>query len=68
MHQERRKVMIQRTLEEVFDHFSKHYLKILLGDFNAKLEKEYIFKPAIENESLNQDSNDNGGRMVKFAT
>jgi len=43
-------------------------LKILLGDFNAKLEKEDIFKPAIGNESLNQDSNDNGGRMIKFAT
>ena len=56
------------ALEEVFDHFSKHHLKILLGDFNAKLEKEDIFKPAIGNESLNQDSNDNGGRMIKFAT
>ena len=55
------------TLEEVFDHFSKYHLKIMLGDFNAKLKKEDIFKPAIGNESLNQDSNDNDGRMVKFA-
>jgi hypothetical protein len=56
------------TLEEVFDHFSTYHLKILLGDFNAKLEKETNFKPAIGNESLNQGSNDNGGRIVKFAT
>jgi hypothetical protein len=56
------------TLEEVFDHFSKYHLKIMLGDFNAKLEKEDIFIPAIGNESLNQDSNDNYGRIVKFAT
>jgi exonuclease III len=56
------------TLEEVFDHLSKYNLKIMLGDFNAKLEKEDIFKPAIGNESLNQDSNDNYGRIVKFAT
>jgi hypothetical protein len=24
-------------LEEVFDHFPKYYIKILLGDFNAQL-------------------------------
>jgi hypothetical protein len=58
----------REALEEVFYHFTKYHLKILLGDINAKLEKEDIFKPAIGNESLNQDSNDNGGRIVKFAT
>ena len=30
--------------------------------------KAYIFKPAIGNESLHQDSNDNGVRIVNFAT
>jgi hypothetical protein len=30
-------------LEQVFDHFPKYHIKILLGDFNEKLEKEYIF-------------------------
>ena len=29
---------------------------------------ENIFKPTIGNESLHQDSNDNGVRIVKFAT
>jgi endonuclease/exonuclease/phosphatase family metal-dependent hydrolase len=43
-------------------------MKILLGDFNAKLGSEYIFKPTIGNESLHQDSNDNGGRLINFAT
>jgi hypothetical protein len=38
----------------------------LLGDFNAKLWKENIFKPTIGNESLHQDSNDNGVRIVNF--
>jgi hypothetical protein len=42
--------------------------KILLGHFNAKLGREDIFKPTIENESLHQDSNDNGVRIVNFAT
>jgi len=43
-------------------------MKILLGDFNAKLGRENIFKPTIGNESLHQDSNDNGVRIVNFAT
>jgi len=30
--------------------------------------RENIFKPTIGNESLHQDSNDNGVRIVKFAT
>ena len=42
-------------------------MKILLGDFNEKVGRENIFKPTIGNESLNQDSNDNGVRMVNFA-
>ena len=41
---------------------------ILLGDFNAKVGRENIFKPTIGNESLHQDSNDNGVRIVNFAT
>ena len=43
-------------------------MKILLGDFNAKVEGENILKPTIENGSLHQDSNDNGVRIVNFAT
>jgi len=43
-------------------------MKILLGDFNANVGKENIFKPAIRNESLHQESNDNGVRIVNFAT
>jgi len=43
-------------------------MKILLGDFNAKLEGEDIFKLTIGNESLHQDSSDNGVRIINFAT
>ena len=55
-------------LEKVFDHFPKYDIKILLGDFNAKVGRENIFKPTIGNESLHQDSNDNGVRIVNLAT
>jgi hypothetical protein len=42
-------------------------MKFLLGYFNAKVKRENIFKPTIENESLHQDCNDNGVGIVKFA-
>ena len=53
---------------QVFDHFPKYHMKILLRDFNAKVGKENILKPTIGSESLHQDSNDNGVRLVNFAT
>jgi hypothetical protein len=43
-------------------------MKILLGDFNAKLRREDTFKLTIGNESLHEDSNDNCVRVVNFAT
>jgi hypothetical protein len=43
-------------------------LKILLGDFNARVGRQSIFKLTIENESLHQYSNNNGVRIVNFAT
>jgi hypothetical protein len=55
-------------LDGVFDQFPNHYMKIVLGDFNAKVGREDIFKPTIRNESLHETSNDNGVRVVNFAT
>jgi exonuclease III len=55
-------------VERVFDKFPKYHMKILLGDFNANVSKEDIFKPTIGNESLHEISNDDGVRLVNFAT
>ena len=55
-------------LEQIFYHFPKYHMKILLGDFNAEVGREKIFKPTIGNESLHQYSNNNGVRIVNFAT
>jgi hypothetical protein len=55
-------------LEQIFYHFPKYHMKILLGDFNAKVERENVFKPTVGNENLHQNSNDNGVRIVNFAT
>ena len=51
-----------------FYHLPKYHMKILLGDFNAKVGRGNTFKPTIGNESLHQDSNDNCVRIVNFAT
>jgi hypothetical protein len=55
-------------LEHVFDKFPKYHIKILLGDFNAKVGREDIFTPKIGNESLHEISNDNGVRLVNVVT
>ena len=54
--------------EQDFDHFPKYDVESLLGDFNAKVGRENIFKSTIGNESLHQNSNDSGVRKVNFAT
>jgi len=62
------KIIFMRNQSRFFYHFPKYHMKILLGDFNAKVGRENIFKPTIGNESLHQDSNDNGDRLVNFVT
>ena len=55
-------------LEQVFDKIRKYHTKIRLVAFNAKVGRENIFKPTIGNKILYQDFNDNGVRIVNFAT
>jgi hypothetical protein len=55
---------LYEELERVFDKFPKYHMKILSGDFNAKVGKEDIFKPTIWNGSLHEISNDNGVRSA----
>jgi hypothetical protein len=55
-------------LEEVFYHFPRCHMKILIGDFNAKVGREDIFKPIIGSESLHEVNNDNRVRVINFAT
>jgi hypothetical protein len=43
-------------------------MQILMGDFNAKVIKEIIFKPTIGNESLYEISNNSGVKAITFAT
>jgi hypothetical protein len=61
------KASTYEEVERVFDKFPKYLMKILLGDCNAKVGGEDIFKPTIGNDSLHKISNENGIRVVNFA-
>jgi hypothetical protein len=43
-------------------------MKILLGGFSAKVDKEDSLKPTTRNESLHEISSDNGTRVLNFGT
>jgi len=53
---------------DVFDHFPKYRMKTLLGDLKEKLGREDVSKPTNGNESLQHNRNDNGIRIINFAT
>jgi exonuclease III len=52
----------------VFVQFPRYDMKIIFGDFNAKVGRQNIFKLTTGNKSLQEISNDNGVRVVNFAT
>jgi exonuclease III len=41
------KYKFYEELERILDEFPNNKMKILLGDFNEKVEREYIFKPRV---------------------
>jgi hypothetical protein len=55
-------------LGRVFEQFPRYDMKIFLGEFNAKLGRENIFKPTIGNEILHEINNNNGVSIVNLAT
>jgi hypothetical protein len=57
-----------RELEQVFHQFPRYHMKILMGNSNAKVRREDIFKPISGSESLHEASNDYGVRVVNFST
>jgi hypothetical protein len=55
-------------MERILHKFPKYDTNILLGDFNAKVGREDIFKPTVGNHSLHETSNDSGVRVENFST
>jgi len=53
------KRVFYEELEQVFHHFPKYHMEILLGTSNAKVGREDIFKLTIKNACLHHGSIDN---------
>ena len=64
---EQTKDMFYERLEREYDRCPDHDIKIVLGDFNAKIGKERIFGPTIGQFSLHDETSDNGMRLSGFA-
>ena len=55
-------------LERAYDNCPGHDIKIIAGDLNAQVGTEQIFRPTIGPHSKHTISNDNGIRIILFAT
>ena len=50
------KDILYDEIKRLFDQLPMHHMKILLGDFNAKVRRENIFQPTIGTESVHPES------------
>ncbi|KAJ9589104.1 hypothetical protein L9F63_017608 [Diploptera punctata] len=55
-------------LDKIYDECPKRDIKIILGDLNTQIGKEGMYKPTIGTNSLHTVSNDNGIRLINFAS
>jgi len=62
------KVLFYDDLDRVLDNIPRESIKIVVGDFNAQVGRENIFKPIVGKESLHQESNNNGMRLISLCT
>jgi hypothetical protein len=58
---------LYEEIERVFDKFPKLNENFVRG-FNAQVSREDIFKPTTGSNNLHKISNNNGVRVVNFAT
>jgi len=56
------------NLEHTLNETPRSRIRIVLGDFNAKLGKENIFRATIGNHSLHDITSKNGLRLIDFAS
>lgn len=55
------------VLESVYNQLSSYDIKMLTGDFNAKVGQKEAFVPTIAIHSKHSTSNDNGISLISFA-
>ncbi|PNF23609.1 hypothetical protein B7P43_G04761 [Cryptotermes secundus] len=55
-------------LDEIYGECPKRDCKIIIGDMNAKVWNEDVYRSVIGKHSLHNKSNDNGIRLINFAS
>jgi hypothetical protein len=55
------------SLEKVCDTAPNYDMKVILGNFNAKIGNENYWYPACKRYSLHDKTNNNGKKMADFA-
>ena len=61
------KARFYNSLEQNINQIANSDIKIILGDFNAKVGKEDIYKPTIGNGSLQNKTKNNGIKIIQAA-
>ncbi|KAI5715018.1 hypothetical protein M8J77_009060 [Diaphorina citri] len=62
------KEMFYTKLDTLFQSIPNYDYKLIMGDANAKVGQEDRWRPTIGKQSLHSTSNDNGVRLITFAT
>ncbi|KAL4085374.1 hypothetical protein QTP88_027233 [Uroleucon formosanum] len=55
-------------IEDILSRINNSKIRIILDDMNAKIRKEQFFQPTIGKHSLHETTNDNGMKLIDFAT
>jgi hypothetical protein len=55
------------NFERIYMKAPNHNIKVVMGDFNAKVGKEPGLAPNVGKYSLHEETNNNGWRMTDFA-
>ena len=55
-------------LDEEYEKIPKDDIKLVIGDANAKIGKENIFRPTIGKHSKHESTNENGYFLIDFAS
>jgi hypothetical protein len=65
---DREKESFYDLLQKTYDESPSYNAKIIIGDMNAQVGKEEIYRPTIGSHTLHENTNDNGYRLIQFAT
>ena len=55
-------------LQKTYEESTSYNVKNVIGNMNAQVGKEDTYCPTIGKQSLHENTNDNGYRLIKFAT